>query len=243
MIQWKERSLLKLSTSTYKHKFKSSQLVPPYYLFSTCVFSASVWVVYVSVHEEYHCPTNSNSLHPSLPTWNLLNPIQYIYRFAATCVNYIMKHFERPPFMLPSTNFATLNVHTKKASLDALCVSSSQSILKLKWKVVTPCTIFAEVTEDMKQPILQTQILLQHSSLHAHAIQHSPPPKVAITSTFSFSYSSGPSAWAMKLHLNWSRAYAARSLVFNLPVDHRSEIQSVPETFFLSFFHFFSFLS
>lgn len=34
--------------------------------------------------------------------------------------------------MLPGTNFATLNVHAKKTSLDVFCVSSSQFLLKLK---------------------------------------------------------------------------------------------------------------
>lgn len=34
--------------------------------------------------------------------------------------------------MLPGTNFATPNVHTKKASLDAFSVSSSQ--FYLKWR-------------------------------------------------------------------------------------------------------------
>lgn len=70
------RQFTEFSTSTSKHEFNSSQLVPPYYLFTTCLFSASVRVVSVSVPWEYHYHTISNSLHPSLPTWNLLKLIQ-----------------------------------------------------------------------------------------------------------------------------------------------------------------------
>jgi len=50
------------------------------------------------------------------------------------------------------------------------CVSSFQFLLKLKQKVVTPCIIFAEVTEDTKQLTLQTRMLLKHSFLHIRAI-------------------------------------------------------------------------
>lgn len=244
MCSWNSRydsvrgkQFTEFSTSTYKHEF---QLLTTG---TTVLFVSNVFIFSISC--SCQCITKRYcSVIPQTAVLTSFSPnLEFteaypIYRFAVTRINYIKKYFKRARFMLPGISFATLNVRTKKASLDAFCAFSDQLLLKLKREVVTPCTRFAEVTEDMKQLIPQTQILLKHSFLHIHAFQPSPPPMVAITSTFSSSSSSGPSAWPTELQLNQSGAHAARSLVFNLPVNQRSEIHSMLETllFFVLFF-------
>jgi len=121
MIQRKESSLVKFSTSTYKHEFKSSQLVTTILsVFIVLIFSISLscqCICSLSILLSY----NKQFLASFSPNLEFTEAYP-IRRFAVTCINYSKKRIKRASFMLPGTNFATLNVHTKKASLDALCV-------------------------------------------------------------------------------------------------------------------------
>lgn len=124
MIQWKESSLLKFSTFTYKHEFKSSQLVLPHYLFSMFIFSIdsnNQCMGSLKVSLSYLQPF----LTSSSPNMEFTEAYP-ICRFPVTYIHHIKKSLKRAPFMIPGTNFATLKVYAKKTSPDAFCVSSSQ---------------------------------------------------------------------------------------------------------------------
>lgn len=72
-------------------------------------------------------------LQPAAPSFLLSQPgikqyVDLLSRLLTASKNVL----KEPPFVLPGTNFAILDVHIRKTSLDVLCVSSSQFLLKLK---------------------------------------------------------------------------------------------------------------
>lgn len=76
---------------------------------------------------------------------------------------------KEPPFMLSGTSFAIMDVHIRKTSLDALCMSRSHFLFKIKMKRVNTFTLFAEITEDVKQLVPSPQTPLNHVFLDTHA--------------------------------------------------------------------------
>lgn len=186
--------------------------------------------VYVQGQSELPMYLSSKGFHtiilqPAAPSFLLSQPgIKQYMDLLSHLLTAWKNVLKEPPFLLPGTNFAILDVQIRKTSLDVLCV---QFPISFKTKRANPCTLFAEITEDVKQLVPSPHTPLNRIFLPIHATP-STSPVMATTSTFASS--SGPVSRAKELQLNLS---TARSLLGDVPLNQRSEIRSVLETPFL----------